>query len=186
MTLARGALALLLGSAALALACSKGPRLPGRLTFEGVKLEKATDWSTGSVSGVVFVPPGEKAETASLWLGILASSEHASGAALHTWVMAQYHRSPTTQWYETATSDEACKVGIPAVPEGQPLRPFVGLHVCRSVSGGSACAEADERLSDEIVNRCVTRWDCWDELCTQKWTARRAALEAVLSGVGAR
>lgn len=185
MRLASGAF--LLSGAALALACSKGPRLPRELTFEGVKLEKATDWSRGSVSGIIFVPRAEKLETASLQVGILASSGHASGAALHTWLMDQYHRSPTTQWHESETSDEACKVGIPAAPEGGPLRPFLALHVCRSGSGGSACAEADERLSEEIMARCLNRgWGCWDELCTQKWAARRAALEAILSDVGAR
>ena len=184
MTLARSAL--LIGFAALALACSRGPRLPSELTFEGVKLEKATDWSAGSVSGVVFIPPGEKMETASLQVGILASSEHKSGAALHTWLMEQYRRSPTTQWHESVTSDEACKVGLPAVPEGKPMRPFLAFHVCRSVSGMSACAEADERLSDDTVGYCLHRGDCWDALCTRKWEARRASLVAVLNGIATR
>lgn len=185
MRVARGAV--LLGGAVFAVACSSGPRLPKELTFDGVKLEKASDWSRGNISGIVFIPPGEKLETASLQVGILASSEHASGAALHTWLMDQYRHSPTTQWHESATSDEACKVGLPAVPEGRPLRPFVAIHVCRRASKGSACAEADESLGEEIVGRCLGKGSgCWDELCTQKFTSRRAALETVLSGIGAR
>ena len=160
--------------------CDRGPRLPNELTFEGSRLEKATAWSTGEISGVVFVPPGEKLETASLQVGILVSQEHASGVELHKWVMEQYRKSPTAQWYESSNSEEACKVGL-----GQgPPRPFVALHVCRSASGVSACAEADERLGDDVVGRCLNRGgDCWDELCTQMWASRRAALEAEVYGV---
>lgn len=93
--------------------------------------------------------------------------------------MEQYHSSPTAQWYESTTSDEACKVGLGSGP-----RPFAALHVCRAAPGASACAEADERLGDELVGRCLNgAGDCWDELCTQMWASRRAALEAEVFGV---
>ncbi len=158
--------------------CS-GPSLPREVTFEGRRLEKATAWSRGKISGVVFVPPGEKMETASLQLGILVSQEHSSGVELHSWIMEQYHGSPTTQWYESSTSDEACKVGLASGP-----RPFVALHVCRAATGVSACAEADEQIGDDVVGRCLNgAGDCWDELCGRVWATRRAALEAEVSRV---
>jgi hypothetical protein len=162
--------------------CGGGPQLPQALTFEGRALEKATEWSRGEISGVVFVPPGEQMPTASLQVGILVSREHPSGVQLHSWIMEQYRSSPTAQWHESSTSDEACKVGLTQGP-----RPFVALHVCRGASGVSACAEADEELGDDIVGRCLNTAGCWEELCTQHWTARRAALEAeVLRVLGSR
>src|SRR5262245_4130218 len=166
-------------AAALGAACGRG--LPKQVTFEGERLEQASSWSRGKVSGAAFVPPGEKLDTASLQVAIIMSREHASGSELHAWVMDQYHHSPTAQWHESATSDEACKVGLPAGPP----RPFVALHVCRTSQGTAACAEADERIGDELVARCLDRgWSCWDELCTQKWAAWRAPLEALVEGAG--
>lgn len=165
--------------AGLASNCERGPRLPEELTFEGRRLERSTDWSMGGISGVVFTPPGEPLATASLQLGILVSREHASSVDLHEWVMQQYRSAPFPHWYESSTSDEACKVGLMDGP-----RPFVALHVCRSGGGMSGCAEADERLADEIVGRCLNKsTDCWDELCHQMWTSKRALLEAELDAV---
>lgn len=169
--------AFLLTSAALA--CDTGPPLPKEMSFEGRLLDRATEWSSGELAGVVFVPPGETLPTASLQVGILVSQEHSSGVELHNWVMQRYHESPTARWYESSIAGEACKVGLGPGP-----RPFVALHVCRSASGVSACAEADERLGDEIVGRCLNRTnDCWDELCSRMWGSRRAALEAEVYGV---
>ncbi len=163
---------------ACATSCNTGSRLPQELTFEGRSLEKATAWSRGEISGVVFVPPGEKLETASLQVGILVSEEHTSGVELHDWIMEQYRSSPTAQWYESTTSDEACKVGLAPGP-----RPFAALHICRAASGVSACVEIDERLGDDVVGRCLNgAGDCWDEVCSQLW-ARRAALDAEVLGV---
>ncbi len=158
----------------LASSCDRGPHFPSELNFEGGRLEKATEWSLGGISGVVYVPTGETLEAASLQLGILLSPEHTSGVELHEWVMEQYHSSPTTQWYESSSSDEACKVGLTQGP-----RPFVALQVCRSAAGVSACAEADVRLDTDIVGRCLNRTsDCWEALCDQMWITRRDALEA--------
>ena len=151
------------------------------MTYEGARLEKATSWSSQGVSGVVFVPPGEKLPSASLQVGVLASRKHASGAELHRWIMDQYRRSPTTQWHESTTADEACKIGVTS--EGGP-RPFVALHVCRASGGTAACAEVDERLDDSDVGRCLTSLsDCWEELCTLRWRPARANLEPILDGV---
>ncbi len=70
---------------------------------------------------------------------------------------------------------------------GSGARPFAALHVCRAAPGASACAEADERLGDELVGRCLNgAGDCWDELCTQMWASRRAALEAGCSAFSDR
>ena len=166
---------------AWAVGCSRGPSLPAEMTYEGARLEKATSGSIQGVSGVVFVPPGEKMPSASLQVGVLVSRKHASGAELHRWVMDQYRRSPTVQWYESTTADEACKIGVTSA--GSP-RPFVALHVCRAAGGAAACAEVDERLDDDDVSRCLTGMsDCWEELCTLRWLSARASLEPILDGV---
>lgn len=161
-------------------ACT-GSRLPKELTFEGVRLDRATTWSRGEISGVVFVSPGEALPAARLQVGILVSREHTSGVELSRWVMEQYRSSPTLQWHESATADEACKIGVAADP---PPRPFAALHVCRTGQGSAACAEADERLDEGTVSRCLNQSaDCWDEVCFQMWSSRRPALEALVKGV---
>jgi len=166
---------------AWAAGCSRGPSLPAEMTYEGTRLEKAASWSIQGVSGVVFVPPGEKMPSASLQVGVLVSRKHASGAELHRWIMDQYRRSPTIQWHESATADEACKIGVTSA--GSP-RPFVALHVCRASEGVAACAEVDERLDDGDVGRCLTSLsDCWEELCALRWLSARASLEPILDGV---
>jgi hypothetical protein len=182
MKLARGALLL----CCAALSCAKGPRLPTELTFEGVRLEKGRVWSKEGESSVGFLPPGETLATASLFVFVVVA-EQSSGAALHALMMDRSRNSPAQQWHERTTSDEACTVGLPPVLSGSAPRPFVELQVCRSISRGAACVGAQEKLSDEVVGRCLSGgWSCWDELCTQKWAARRTALEAVLKATGAR
>jgi hypothetical protein len=166
---------------AVAGACARGPGLPREMTFEGSKLEKATTWSSQGVSGVVFVPPGERLPSASLQVGVLASRKHASGADLHRWIMDQYRRSPTVRYHESTTADEACKIGV--TDAGGP-RPFLALHVCRARAGVAACAEVDERMVDNDVGRCLTSTaDCWEELCGLRWLSARASLEPILDDV---
>lgn len=163
--------------------CHGGPPLPDELSFEGSELEKAGEWTIQDVRGVFFVPPGEEPQTASIQVGLLASEEHSTGADLHTWTMEQYHSFPAAQWFESTTADEACKVGLPPGPP----RPFVAIHVCRTGARGAACAEADQRLDDSIVGRCLNDgWDCWDELCTQKWDQWRPELEELAFDVVGR
>ena len=168
--------------AALALvttSCAKQPMLPAHLTVAGgPSLVRAKDFSTGGLSGVVFIPVGEKIESASLQLGILMSKDHQSPAAFQDWILAQYRASPTQQWYETvANPTEACKIGLS--PE-LPPRPFVAVHKCQGGAGVSACAEADERLSDEIVGRCLRSSTCWDEICNARFAAWRGNLQSIL------
>jgi len=163
------------------LGCSRGPKVPRQLTFEGARLTQAATRSKGGISSVVFIRPGETLPTASVEVGVLVSREHASGAALSQWLLAQYRSSPTNRWYEATTADEACKVGIPAIP---PPRPFLALHICRGLKGVAACAEIDERLDEAVMSRCLNRGsDCWDEMCAQRWSSRRATLEALLKDV---
>jgi len=166
---------------AVASSCRRGPSLPGELTFEGARLEKAASWSSGGISGVVFVPPGEKMPSASLQVGVMLSEKHASGPELHRWIMDQYRKSPTLQWHESATLDEACKIGVTGA---NPPRPFVALHVCRAAGGVAACAEADRQLSEGDVGRCLAgATGCWDEVCTLRWLPTRASLEPILTGM---
>jgi len=174
--------ALIVLAVASVVGCSRGLSLPREMTWEGERLEKATSWSSQGVSGVVFVPPGESLPSASLQVGILASRKHASGAELHRWIMDQYRRSPTVQWYESATADEACKIGVTG--NDTTVRPFVALHVCRAAGGVAGCAEVDRRLDDDEVGRCVSGASAGcEEICTLRWLEARASLEPILEGV---
>ena len=108
-------------------ACARNP-MPASLTFEGRKLELATEWSRGSVRGVVFVTPGQKLPLAHLQVGILASTEHKTGKALQAWVTEQYRMSGGIQNHEANEGDESCRSAssseqaVPAVhqPSGVP------------------------------------------------------------------
>jgi len=167
---------------AWAVGCSRGPSLPAEMTYEGARLEKAASWSIQGVAGVVFVPPGEKMPSASLQVGVLVSRKHASGAELHRWIMDQYRRSPTVQWYESATADEACKIGVTS--NGTTVRPFVALHVCRAAGGVAGCAEVDQGLDDDESGRCVSGASAGcDEICALRWLTARASLEPILDGL---
>lgn len=164
---------------AWAAGCSRGPSLPREMTFEGVRLEKATSWSGEGVSGVVFVPPGESLPWAALQVGVLASRKHASGAALHRWVMDQYMRSPTAGWHVASTADEACKIGT-----SQEGRHFLALHVCRGAGGLAACAEVDRGLEPNDIGRCASGPPgCWDEMCALAWMPSRTLLEPIVEDV---
>jgi hypothetical protein len=44
----------------------------------------------------------------------------------------------------------------------------------------TACAEADEALSGEVVGRCLQKSSCWDEVCNGRFTAWRGNLESIL------
>jgi hypothetical protein len=163
------------------------------LTFDGVRLEKAKEWHMAEISGVVFVPPGEKLSEASLQLGVMISTKHLSGSRFSDWAMEKYHQARTIQrWYEETTADEACKIGLDTPRVGldgsreQASRGvYLALHVCRTGDGASVCVEADEKLDAESATSCmVTRQDsCWREVCAQKWPSRRASLEAVAKSV---
>jgi hypothetical protein len=172
-----------LGVTALALTstfCAKHAKLPKHLyVVGGPSLVQAKDFSTGGFSGVVFIPTGEKLESASLQLGVLMSTNHKSPADFQNWVLAQYRASPTQQYYEVIPNPtEACKIGLgPDLPP----RPFVAVHKCQGGAGVTACAEADERLSAEVVGRCLnSKYSCWEEVCNARFAAWRPNLESIL------
>jgi hypothetical protein len=169
------------GALAVTWAVGCGPSLPGKLWFDGVRLEKATSWERDGISSVVFVLPGETLPSASLQVGILLSRKHASAAELNHWLMDQYRGSPTVRWGESTKEDESCKVGLNL--HGDP-RPFVALHACRAAEGVAVCAEVDRRLADGDVRRCKgVGWDCWEEFCAERWEPVRPSIEHILDGV---
>jgi hypothetical protein len=173
-------LGLLLG---LLVCCEASRDLPTELTFDGVRLDHAKTWSSGDISGVVFVTPGQTLPLADLQIGILVSHQHDSGTQLHQWILEKYHAAGGVQWFESATSDEHCKTGMISEVVGALPRPFVSLVACRTGKAFSACAEVDERMDSNRASRCVTQVGCWEEVCFVQRSRRRAAIEAVLKDV---
>lgn len=161
--------------------CS-GPALPKGIKLDSQTLEKAADWSHSGLSGRVFIPPGEKLDTASIQVGIILSEKHSSGSAASTWLMEEYRRSPTMQMFEDAAGEEACKVG--ATTSGNGVRQFLALHLCRGRGTYVACAEVDERLVDPSGSPCpIENSTCWRELCEERWNERRTTLVAIVDQV---
>ncbi len=179
MTRTLAGLLILAGLAAAG--CRRGPSLPEEMTFDGEPLTKAGEATRKEVSMVVFVTFGEKMPEAPLQVGVALTKRYPSAAELHNWMMDEYRRSPTQQYYESTTTDEACKIGLPPGP----IRPFVAVHLCRSAGGYAACAEADERLHNDYIGPCLAGGggSCWEEVCTARFSARRAALETILKDV---
>lgn len=178
----RSAPARLLPAVAVALAGCGG--MPAELAFEGAALERATEWSQGGLTSAVYVPPGETLPGASLQVGFIVSETHATGEELMSWISEQYHSSSigrphVDHYYEEVSVDEACRIGAASVPGGARL--FITLQVCRHAGGLTGCAEADERLSHEVVTPCLHEGDsCFDEVCYQRWQSRIESLEPLL------
>jgi hypothetical protein len=161
--------------------CS-GPALPKGIKLDGQSLEKAADWSRSGLSGRVFIPPGEKLDTASVQVGVILSEKHTSGRALNTWLMDEYRKSPTTQFFENAADEEACKVG--ATTNGTEVRLFLALHLCRGRGAYAVCAEVDEKLVDPSGSPCpIDDGACWPRLCEERWIQRRTTLTAIADQV---
>jgi hypothetical protein len=179
----RGSWGLVGISALLWLAACAGNPMPASLTFEGRKLELATEWSRGGVRGVVFVTPGQKLPLAHLQVGILASTEHKTGKALQAWVTDQYRMSGGIQNHEANEGDESCKIGVQQ--SNRQFRPFISHQVCRTGARRSVCAEIDTAL-DEDYTSCANSKDACQQLCDTRWTAARAALEPIVEEVLAK
>jgi hypothetical protein len=162
--------------------CHRGPALPRAMTLDGTSLQKATSWSRGGISGVVFVPPGEEMDSASVQVGVLLSEKHATAEVLSAWLMEQYRRSPTMQLFEDAGAETACKVG--ATSNGSLVRQFLALHSCGARGRTSVCAEIDERLLDPSGSPCPpSDTECWQRLCDARRVERGPTLQSIVDEV---
>ena len=164
---------------ALTAACSEaGPAFPDAISFDRRPLAKDTSWTRGRMSGVVYVPPGEKLPAASLQIGAILSGDHVSADALHAWVRDQQRRSAAMHFHAADAADESCRIAR----SGD--RTYIALEVCKTGVARAVCVEADEAVKDDTVMACVGgSIACFQDLCDARWTARREALDSFAADV---
>lgn len=158
-------------AAAAAAGCSSGPAFPESIVFGRQTLAKADSWTRGGSSGIVYVPPAEKMPSASLQVGVIVSSDHATATALHEWVHDQTYRAGGLVVHDSGTPDASCTAG------GIPPRTYMALEVCKTGVARAACAQADEVLDPGILTSCVNSPGCFEDVCDQRWLTRREPLD---------
>jgi hypothetical protein len=162
--------------AAAAAGCSSGPpapTFPEAIVFSRQTLNKAASWTRGSSSGIVYVPPTEKLPSASMQVGVIVSSEHATAAALHGWVREEMYRAGGLVLHDSGTADASCTAG------GDVARTYMALEVCKTGVARAACAQADEVLDRGVWTSCINSPGCFQDVCDQRWLQRREALDAL-------
>jgi hypothetical protein len=166
---------------ALAACSTSSPSLfPAGITFDQQALTKATEWTRGGMSGVVYVPPGQTLPSASPQIGAIISNEHTTAAALHQWIAEQTIRSGAFQAHSSGSTEESCRVGMSM---GDEKRAYLTLQVCKTGVARAVCVEADETLEPRMFERCLNDSARFDEICDQRWLVRRRALDALVADV---
>ena len=172
-----GGVSVVVGMTAVIVGCGAAA-FPDRINFADQDLTKATNWTRGGMSAVVYVPPGETMPSASLQVGVIVSTEHNSGNHLQGWIREQASRSTRQQvFHDSLGLAEVCRVGAITV-EGE-TRTFVSLQLCQSGKASVACVEADLAVPDTVVSRCGSDTGCFEDMCTRRWRDQREALEAL-------
>src|SRR6185295_2833704 len=115
---------LVVATALTAAAC--GPAFPKTITFDRQTLTPATSWTRGRTSGIVYVPSNETLPDASLQVGVIISSEHATGGEFHDWIREQFTKSGSLQLFVSDGREESCHAGV---DQG---RTYMSLQVCKT------------------------------------------------------
>jgi hypothetical protein len=152
------------------------PSYPATIVYEGASLTRATHWERDGTAAAVYVRPGETMPMATLQLGIINSTQHATAEALLGWIQTQSHASPTMQRiHDVAEGNERCLVAIDLG------RTFMALQLCQSGKAQAACVESDRELDHGTVGACLKKRGCFVELCDQQWRAERDGLDRLLT-----
>lgn len=149
-----------------------------RLDYRGTALEQAATWSRAGMTASVFVPVGQSLPSADLQVGVLHSTDHATGEALLGWITSEFERVPMVKPSSQTSGDEACKA---ALSNGTDIRPFMTLQICRTGVGAAACAEADQRLTDSETGCLAMTPGCFERLCNGRWIETRQVLEPIVA-----
>jgi hypothetical protein len=162
-----------------AAACSRGPRLPPTIDFDGEHLTQNSTWSQGQMTAVVWTRPGEKLPAAPLQVGAIVSEQHQTARALNQWISEHAGQ----RYYDSEGAEDTCRVATNTLPGGG-TRVFMTVISCQTGVGRAACVEADEDLPIGDFSSCLQRpGSCWEILCDQRWIKRRDALDRLASNV---
>ena len=148
---------------------------PDTITYAGASLSQATKWDRSGTSAAVYVPAGEAIPGASLQVGLMNSTEHATAETLLAWIQAQSQASPTQRYHDAVTGTERCLAGLGGD------RPFISLQICKSGQARAACIESDRELDLNTLGSCLNLSGCFDDLCGRKWSEERGDLDRVLT-----
>jgi hypothetical protein len=166
-------------------ACSKGPKFPPTIDYNGQHLEKSAAWERGKLAGIVWTKPGEKPPAASLQIGAIVSDQHQTARELNQWISSQagqrfYDSDGIT---DSNGPDMSCRMSFTPLPDGR-NRTYMSLVTCQTGVGRSACVEADEDLPEEDFTTCLQdRHRQCEVLCDQRWEKHRESLDTLAASM---
>jgi hypothetical protein len=152
---------------------------PDTIEFGSEQLSQATKWQRGGTSAAVYVPAGETMPGASLQVGVLISTEHATAHGLLSWIRDQARRSGEQRYHDSGTDSETCVVGLSSQPA---LRTYMALQMCKSDASRAACIESDRVLDGGEFGSCLNEVGCFEDVCNERWLDERDTLDAILTG----
>jgi hypothetical protein len=153
---------------------------PNTIGFRGAQLSQANTWNRGHTSGAVYVSAGEVLPAASLQVGVIVSTDHATADDLHQWIRDQSRGSNGQRYHDSGGSPERCIVGVETLPGAH--RTYMALQLCNAGDARAACIESDQVLDDGVFGSCLSNPGCFDDVCKRRWLDERGELEALLTG----
>jgi hypothetical protein len=152
---------------------------PNTINFGSEPLTQVTKWHRGGLSAAVYVPAGETMPGASLQVGVLVSTEHATAPALLGWIRDQALRAGEQRYHDSGTDSETCVAGLSSQPM---LRTYLALQMCKTGDSRAACIESDRTLDGAEFGSCTQNIGCFEDACNTRWLEERDTLDAILSG----
>jgi hypothetical protein len=152
---------------------------PNTIDFGSEPLAQATKWHRGGLSAAVYVPAGETMPGASLQVGVLVSTEHATAPALLGWIRDQALRAGEQRYHDSGTDRETCVAGLSSQPM---LRTYLALQMCKTGDSRAACIESDRTLDGAEFGSCLQDIGCFEDACNTRWLEERDTLDAILTG----
>ena len=153
---------------------------PDTIDYGGAPLSQANEWKRGGTSGAVYVPTGEALPGASLQVGVIVSTEHATAHDLLAWIGDQSRASGSQRYYDSGTGSETCIVGVSTSPAAH--RVYMALQICKAGESRSACIESDRVMDEGAFGSCLNNPTCFDDVCNRRWLDERDHLDRVLAG----
>ena len=153
---------------------------PETVDFGDQRLTKATDWLREGVSGVVYVPQGQKLPSADLQVSVMLSTAR-TAEALDAWIRREYIKTKPKRLFDGAPGVDTCRIGVTSARKEE--RTFVAVEFCKQTDERTVCAEDNEPLPESVLTPCQESADgesCFSEACIRQRLDKHAALEGIV------
>jgi hypothetical protein len=168
-------LLLLIAACSMIAACSRGPRFPETIDFEGDHLSRTTSSQRDRIASIVWTRPGDTLPAAPLQIGAIISDQHQTAKELKRWV-DEHATGPGQPYYYSFGFEDNCAIRLASLPDHK-WRSSISLVVCQTGVGRAACVEDDETIPQDELNSCIPERSECVRICDQHWAKRREALD---------